>query len=145
MASREESLHQVERANTRFYRAFESLDMVQMAAVWVQAERTTCVHPGWDVLCGWEAVQQSWEAIFASTDYMRFIISDVAIVLYDQVAWVTCVENLSHDPEVPQVSRLLATNVYERHGEDWQIVHHHASPVLRPMANRQGPGPETLN
>jgi ketosteroid isomerase-like protein len=132
VTSQEDTLAQVQRANERFYRAFESLDITKMAAVWVQAERAKCVHPGWDLLSGWEAIRQSWEAIFANTDYMRFVITDVSVHLYGHVAWVTCVENLSDAPDALQMVRILATNMYEHTDDTWHIVHHHASPVMRP-------------
>lgn len=133
MPSQETVMAQVKRANEHFYRAFESLDIEQMAAVWLHAERAKCVHPGWDLLSGWEAVSQSWTAIFANTDYMRFVITDVSVHLYGHVAWVTCVENLSDSVASAEITRILATNVYEKSGDDWLIVHHHASPILRPL------------
>jgi ketosteroid isomerase-like protein len=67
----DETVAEVRHANERFYRAFESLEIERMAALWVQAERAKCVHPGWELLEGWEAIRQSWEGIFAHTDYMR--------------------------------------------------------------------------
>jgi ketosteroid isomerase-like protein len=143
--SHDDVLAQIKRANERFYRAFESLDIGQMAAVWVHAERAKCVHPGWDLLTGWEAIRQSWEAIFTNTDYMRFVITDVAVHLYGRVAWVTCVENLSDTPDALQMVRILTTNVYEQRGEDWYIVHHHASPIMRRTVELDDTGPETLN
>src|ERR687886_951194 len=118
VASQAETIEQVKRANERFYRAFESLDISKMAAVWVQAERAKCVHPGWNLLSGWEAIRQSWEAIFANTDYMRFVITDVSVHLYGRVAWVTCVENLSDAPDTLQMVCILATNVYEYADEE---------------------------
>jgi ketosteroid isomerase-like protein len=136
--SHEETIAEVKRANERFYRAFESLDIDRMAAMWVQATRAKCVHPGWDLLEGWEAICQSWEGIFANTDYMRFVITDVSVHVYGRVAWVTCVENLSDAPDTSQLSRILATNVYENVDGDWHIVHHHASPILRPMRRLEG-------
>jgi len=145
VASQEDILAQVQRANERFYRAFESLDITKMAAVWVQAERAKCVHPGWDMLSGWEAIRQSWEAIFANTDYMRFVITDVSVHLYGGIAWVTCVENLSDAPGTLQMVRILATNVYEHTGEAWRVVHHHASPIMRPGSARSEENPEFLN
>jgi ketosteroid isomerase-like protein len=135
----------VKRANEHFYRAFESLDIDRMSAMWVHAARAKCVHPGWDMLEGWEAICQSWTIIFANTDYMRFAITDVSVAVYGQVAWVTCVENLNDTPDTLQVTRILATNVYEQTDEDWRIVHHHASVVLRPTPNFEGFGPESLN
>jgi ketosteroid isomerase-like protein len=53
--------------------------------------------------------------------------------LYGHVAWVTCLENLTDAVESTQISRVLATNIYEQNtDEDWYIVHHHGSPILRP-------------
>jgi ketosteroid isomerase-like protein len=143
--SHEDALTQVKRANERFYRAFESLHIDQMSAMWVHAARARCVHPGWDVLEGWEAIRQSWEVIFANTNYMRFVITDVSVQIDGQIAWVTCVENLSDTPDTLQITRLLATNIYEQTDEGWHIVHHHASVVLRPALHLEGFGPESLN
>lgn len=145
MASHDELLAQVRRANERFYRAFESLEIAQMEAIWVQAERAKCVHPGWDILTGWESIRASWEAIFASTDFMHFVLTDVAVHLYGPLAWVTCIENLRDDPDVPAMLRLLATNIYERSGDDWLIVHHHASAIMRPAPSGNPLDPDALN
>ena len=76
---------------------------------------------------------------------MQFVITDVAVHLYDGVAWVTCIENLSDAPETLQMTRILATNVYELIDSEWRIVHHHASPILRPSPPLEGLGPENLN
>ena len=146
MSSQDDRVYrQIKRANERFYRAFESLDIDQMSRVWVHAERTTCVHPGWELLQGWDAVCQSWEAIFTNTDYMRFRITDITVHIYEQVAWVTCTENLRDIPETSHTTRILATNVYEKTNDDWLIVHHHASPIIRPMPTLEEFGPEHLN
>lgn len=116
-----------------------------MSAVWVHTAHVKCVHPGWDLLEGWENVRHSWEAIFANTDYMRFVITNVAVHLYGPVAWVTCVENLSDVFGSTQLTRILATNVYEKQDDAWYIVHHHASPVMRPAATCEEPSSEFLN
>lgn len=146
MATQDEILTQVRRANERFYRAFETLDIKQMDAVWMQSDRAKCVHPGWDLLEGWEAVRQSWAAIFTNTPFMRFVITDVSVHLYGHVAWVTCIENLTDAVESTQISRILATNIYEQTADDdWYIVHHHGSPILRPNPISNAPDREFLN
>ncbi len=121
----------VEEANARFYRAFESLDMAEMDQVWSHGDHVRCIHPGWCLLSGWEAVRQSWEAIFKDSREMRFSISDVDVHVDRDLAWVTCTENiLSHARGLIAVTALLATNVFERLGGEWLMIHHHASHTL---------------
>ena len=59
-------------ANDAFYRAFESLDIDRMRAVWLNGASISCIHPGWGALVGWPAVMESWEQIFAGTLHMEF-------------------------------------------------------------------------
>ena len=144
MVTHEDVVAYVKRANERFYRAFESLDIHLMSAVWAHVERARCVHPGWELLEGWPAICQSWQAIFANTAYMHFVLTDVSVQVYGQVAWVTCTENLRDAPDTVHVTRILATNVYEHIEDDWHIVHHHASPILRPPPDLEAFEPEEL-
>ncbi len=121
----------LEEANARFYRAFETLDVGEMDSVWVHAAHVTCVHPGWPLLVGWEAVRASWETIFNNTAEMSFTLSAVRAIRAGEMGWVTCTENiLSEGRGRVSVTSVLATNIYERDGEQWLLVHHHASHVL---------------
>jgi ketosteroid isomerase-like protein len=122
---------EVEEANLRFYRAFESMDIAEMDRVWVRRDHARCVHPGWGLLEGWDAVRQSWETIFKNSGEMRFSLSDVRARVDGALAWVICTENiLSEVRGTIAVTALLATNVFERHGREWLIVHHHASHIM---------------
>ena len=85
---------EAEEANARFYRAFEALDLAEMDRVWAHGEHVRCVHPGWALLEGWEAVRQSWEAIFKGSGEMRFSLGDVQARVTGDTAWVTCAENI---------------------------------------------------
>jgi len=126
-----DDLAEAEEANSRFYRAFETLDLAEMATVWAHTERVQCVHPGWPLITGWTAVRDSWETIFVNTTEMRFTISDVRVAGGPDVAWVTCTENiLSQVAGRVSVTSLLATNIFERLPGGWRMVHHHASHVL---------------
>jgi ketosteroid isomerase-like protein len=121
----------VEAANAGFYRAFEALDLTAMDRVWAHGPHVKCVHPGWPLLVGWDAVRASWEQIFAGTEEMRFTLSDVRVAAVGDLAWVTCAENiLSEVRGRVGVTVVLATNVFERVGGRWRLVHHHASHVL---------------
>ena len=59
-------------ANDAFYAAFESLDLERMTRLWAQKTTITCIHPGWDLLIGHEAVMQSWRGIFEGTHAIHF-------------------------------------------------------------------------
>ena len=121
----------VEQANARFYQAFETLDLARMELVWSHGEHVKCVHPGWPLLVGWDAVRSSWATIFENTAEMRFTLSDVVAVVGGDLAWVSCTENILSDTGGRVgVTAILATNLFERDGSDWRLVHHHASHVL---------------
>jgi ketosteroid isomerase-like protein len=121
----------VDEANRRFYKAFEALDLAEMEKVWVHDDHVKCVHPGWPLLSGWDAVRASWEAIFSNTGEIRFTLAEVQVAVRGPFAWVTCTENiLSQVRGRVSVTSVLATNIFE-HGDDgWLMIHHHASHVL---------------
>jgi len=130
------SVEAVQESNASFYRAFETLDLAAMERVWAHGEHVKCVHPGWPLLCGWDAVRASWEAIFRSTAEIQFTLTDVRVSAHGDVAWITCTENiLSEAQDRISVTSVLATNVFERDGAEWRMIHHHASHILaRPSA-----------
>ena len=122
---------QVDEANARFYQAFESLEIARMDPIWSHGDHVRCIHPGWHLLEGWDAVRQSWDAIFENSGEMRFSIAGIDVHVAGDMAWVTCAENiLSHAHGQIAVTTLLATNVFEREGGVWLMIHHHASHVL---------------
>jgi ketosteroid isomerase-like protein len=126
---------EVEQANAGFYRAFESLDLGEMEAVWAHGEHVQCVHPGWPLLTGWDAVRASWETIFKNTAEIRFTITDVRAAVLGQFAWLTCTESiLSEARGQISATSLLATNLFQRIGGTWLMIHHHASHILMPTS-----------
>lgn len=129
--SLDDDVAEIEEANARFYRAFEGLDLREMETVWARGEHVKCVHPGWGLLVGWEAVRASWETIFQNTVEIRFTLSDVVVQVEGNLAWVTCTENiLSQVGGNISVTSLLATNLFECRGDTWLMIHHHASHVF---------------
>jgi ketosteroid isomerase-like protein len=76
-------------------------------------------------------VRASWQTIFESTEEMRFTLSEVTVNVGGDLAWVTCTENiLSEVGERVTVTAILATNLFERTGSTWRLIHHHASHVI---------------
>ena len=126
-----EKIEEVTRANQVFYEAFESLDVGRMDRIWAQQEYVTCIHPGWTLRVGWPAVRDSWVLIFNNTFSMKFELTEIQIQVAGDVAWVICTENIANrQGERSQESRVLATNLYEKTGDSWKIIHHHGSPVM---------------
>lgn len=137
-----EDVEAVRAANERFYRAFESLSLAEMEPLWLHEDRVACIHPGWPRLTGWEAVRDSWDAIFRNTREMRFTLTDVRIEPRGDSAWVLCTENiLSESRGNLSVTAILATNLFERHGTEWLLVHHHASHILAAPGAQEASSP----
>jgi len=122
---------QAREANANFYKAFENLDIDAMEAIWSKANYVKCIHPGWNLLIGWDAIRRSWVDIFSNTDYMEFTLTHLNIQLFDQIAWVVLTENIwgSAGGEIIE-SSILATNIFEKQGALWLMIHHHGSPIL---------------
>lgn len=117
--------------NRRFYEAFESLDIKRMEGIWLREDYIKCVHPGWALLSGWDAVMESWRRIFENTEQMRFTLTDVQVREQDGLAWVTLYENLASRLQgQTNAAVVLATNIYEQRPDGWFMIHHHGSPVM---------------
>ena len=119
---------QVVEANLKFYFALESLDVDLMDEVWATDGSAMCVHPGQNRLAGWENIRASWETIFKNTSFMRIDVTEVSVEVQANVAWVTCLENISTSVG-DQINRdqAFATNIFVYEDDRWMLVLHHAS------------------
>ncbi len=109
-------------ANQAFYAAFNARDADAMDDLWARRAAVACVHPGWNVLSGRDAVVESWRAILANPGQPRIQSGGERVYLLGDVAYVICRELVSGAP-------LAATNVFVREDGGWRIAHHHSSPV----------------
>ena len=134
----ETSEEAVRQANAEFYRAFAGLDLERMDAVWAHEDWVECVHPGWDLMLGWEDVRASWAQIFASAERVRVEVSSVLVRVEGDVAWASCREHvMTAFAKGFQQAHLQATNIFVRRevpaeaggGARWLLATHHASPL----------------
>jgi ketosteroid isomerase-like protein len=114
-------------ANRAFYDAHEARDLSAMSLVWEHADRVVCVHPGWPILRGWPAVEESWRLIFEGPGRNQFIITNELAEVIGDAAWVTLEENLVDRGDTHTIA---ATNVFVLIDGDWRMTAHHGSPVL---------------
>lgn len=118
-------------ANAFFYQAFESRDLVSMGEVWSKGSATLCIHPGRNVLVGWEAIALSWEQIFQNTPELAIRTEVKATEIAGDLAYVVVVETVMQVARGRRLeARSLATNIFERMAGRWLLIHHHASPIL---------------
>lgn len=134
----------IRRANASFYEAFERLDLDAMSNLWARSVIVSCVHPGWDIVSGYEAVMQSWRMIFEGSGELRVRVEEPVISGGGDHAWVVCREVLYTTVQGTSVENVLTTtNTFVREDGMWRVAHHHAAPILagRPRAVRV---PETV-
>ena len=128
--SRGSDREEVLKVNQRFYEALGRRDLELMGTVWVKDSRAGCVHPGWIMLQGWEAIRQSWENVFDPRDQLNIRLSNVNVKVRGDVAWVTCIQELIYIKRNPIMMNISqSTNIFERHESGWLMVLHHASPI----------------
>ena len=121
---------EVLKTNQRFYDAFNKNDIELMIGVWLNDPISQCIHPGWDVLIGFENIMTSWQKIFAAAQDLEIKLSHVDVTASENLAWVTCQENLfSIVSNGVQLSKVHSTNLFKKVNDEWKMILHHASPV----------------
>lgn len=123
--------------NSEFYHAFEDLSIEKMDTLWKHDDNIVCIHPGWDLFTGWLAVRESWMTIFHNTEMIKFIITNIKIRIFDNIAIVVCLENIQTSVNRQTVRfGVTATNIFEYNNEnrEWLLIHHHDSSVSNYLA-----------
>jgi ketosteroid isomerase-like protein len=124
-------------ANAEFYARFEALHLDGMDELWDRSDDVWCVHPGTDLITGSGPVRRSWAAVFASTSYLQFIVTDVVARVVGDAGMVTCTENILTSAGAEGdlgAGKAIASNLFTWRDGRWRMVAHHASPVLRRTA-----------
>ncbi len=117
--------------NNAFYRAFENRDITLMNQTWWQGKGSTCIHPGGNLIQGWDNIRPSWEKIFKNTDSIN-IETEIIITEIDYaIAYVVVIENVTQQRRGRKVkAQSLATNSFRKMAQQWYLVHHHGSPII---------------
>ncbi len=110
-------------ANEAFYDAFNQKDAALMDAVWAATPDVTCIHPGWNLLQGREAVLESWRNILSNPGQPRVVTGGATVSVHGPLAVVICRELVAGSP-------LVATNVFLLEEESWKLLHHQSGPVF---------------
>jgi hypothetical protein len=110
-------------ANEAFYVAFNQRDILVMDSLWSTASPVSCIHPGWNVLHGREAVLESWHNILRNPGQPRIVSAGATVSIIGAIAVVTCRELVAGSP-------LIATNLFVREDGAWKLIHHQSGAVM---------------
>src|SRR5262249_53708221 len=111
-------------ANAAFYAAFAAKDTAAMEELWAQRVPVTCLHPGWNLLSGRDAVLESWRAILENPQQGRIVAGGATARLLGDAALLVGREVVAGNP-------LAATNVFMLEAGAWRLVHHQSGPVMQ--------------
>jgi hypothetical protein len=90
-----------------------------------------------------EAIRESWVRIFENTKMIKFVITNIKIKAFENVAVVVCLENIDSVIQDKNSIRMgvIATNVFEKqsvvnnkYNNEWLMVYHRGSVVANYMA-----------
>jgi len=108
-------------ANAAYYRAFTGADFTAMSRIWAD-DNVSCIHPGWPVLMGREAILESYREILRNPNQERIDPRNETVLTAGDEARVICVEFVGG-------AALAATNLFKRIDGEWRMTHHQASPI----------------
>ena len=121
----------VRSVNTAFYEALSAGSVEGIAAVCAQDENVTALHENSkEVAVGWQAVLDSWKAVpFDAFAELSCVMAEPVIKVTGSFAWVVGFEKVRGRMKDGQefAFTALGTNIFEKRGGRWLVVHHHAS------------------
>ncbi|MBK6685528.1 MAG: nuclear transport factor 2 family protein [Deltaproteobacteria bacterium] len=122
-------LSRVEEANLSFYEAFSARDIERMSRIWSKSPHARCVHPGWELVVGWNDIRQSWVEIFRTVSEIDFQLEDVHVEVAGRTAWVNLIAyvHITTDDGEDFDAAVVTTNIYEQLEGQWVLVLHHSS------------------
>jgi ketosteroid isomerase-like protein len=111
-------------ANAAFYAAFAAGDFTALAALWVDGDGVSCIHPGWPPIVGRAAVIGSWRDILSNPARPQIVCAEPHAIVDRDHGHVVCIELVDG-------AALAAANYFARVGSGWRMTHHQSSPIAQ--------------
>ncbi len=132
-AQQASDIEAVRAANLAFYVALSARDVKKMEAVWANKPYVVNMGPRIKTFAvGYEdAVAKYWPAAFEFFSELNVSMTTVAQVqINGKVAWVVGNESATGVNKVGPVKfQTFATNIFEKDGDRWLMVSHHAQAI----------------
>jgi ketosteroid isomerase-like protein len=137
---------EVRKASQQFYAALNRMvsgNAGPMADIWAQDATVTAMHPIGGREVGWEAVRGSFEKVAQISTNGEVALKDQHIRVDGNLAYEIGIEQ-GHLKLAGQRTNIehRVTNVYQRVGGAWKIVHHHtdtSAAMLEVLSRLQAP------
>jgi ketosteroid isomerase-like protein len=118
-------------ANRKFYEGLSAGSIERISAACAHDSDVTALHEASkEVAVGWQAVLDSWKAVpFHAFSELSVTMASPAIKVNGSIAWVAGIEKVRGKMKDGGdfAWSALGTNIYEKRGDRWLMVHHHAS------------------
>lgn len=119
-------------ANEAFYQAFSQRKIGEMSLIWWQGTTSLCIHPGGQILTGWDSIRTSWESIFKNTDLLEIETEIIKAEIDQSLAYVILRETVFQSSRGRSLkAQSIATNIFQKMAQKWYLVSHHGSPIMR--------------
>ena len=120
---------EVRKASVQFYAALNSMvngNAGPLSNIWSHSATVTTMHPIGGREVGWEAVKKSFEQVAKLASDGKVELKDQLIRVNGNMAYEMGIESGQFKLAGHQVNvENRVTNIYQREGKAWKIVHHH--------------------
>lgn len=120
---------EVRAASQAFYAALNKMlngDASALAEIWSHGDAVTTMHPVGGREVGWQQVRQTWEEVAKVSTGGQVTLDDQIIHAAGDMAYEVGFEKGQFTLAGKEVAiDHRVTNVYQRDGGSWKIVHHH--------------------
>ncbi len=127
-------LEAVQLANAGFYAALSARDVKKMEAVWANKPYVVNMGPRMKTFAVGhaEAVAKWWPAAFDHFQELNVTMAPAQVQINGKVAWVVGNESATGlTRNGPVKFTTFVTNIFEKEGDQWLMVSHHAQPVAQ--------------
>jgi ketosteroid isomerase-like protein len=137
---------EVRMASQQFYVALNRMangDAGLLPGIWSHGATATTMHPIGGREVGWDAVNKSFEQVAKLATDGKVELKDQLLRVAGDLAYEIGVERGTLKLSGQHVSiEHRVTNVYQREGGAWKMIHHHTdtSPAMMDALRRLGPG-----
>jgi ketosteroid isomerase-like protein len=135
-AGDKKSKDEVRKASEQFYAALNSMlngNAGPMSDIWSHSADVTTMHPIGGREVGWDQVRGSWEQVAKLASDGKVGLKDQLIRVNGKMAYEVGIEYGQFKLAGHEVNaEYRVTNIYQREGKAWKIVHHHSdiSPAM---------------